>query len=130
MAPGTQESEGRWAVNKRLLHDHMITTRIVSRPRRYILPPSDLLFSRGMPIFKNIDAWIEVNSQRLTEYDVAVDDHAGGVPSVSCWIPSTAEQVRECKRGFVFKLMVVKDVFYPLVRLQSPQGCHQCCLLR
>jgi hypothetical protein len=48
-----------------------------------------------MPVFKHIDAWIEVNDERVVEYDITLKDTAGEVPSVSCWIPSTANQVRE-----------------------------------
>jgi hypothetical protein len=36
-----------------------------------------------MPAFHHIDSWIEVDSERADEYDVAIDDKMGDVPSVS-----------------------------------------------
>jgi hypothetical protein len=47
-----------------------------------------------MPVFQDLDAWIEVGSERVAEYDVTIDEKADEIPSVLCWIPSTTGKVR------------------------------------
>jgi hypothetical protein len=77
-------------------HDHMTATRFTCFIGELCstFAPAHVYRPYKRPVFKHIDAWIELNDERVAEYDVTVKENAPGVPeSVSCWIPSTANQV-------------------------------------
>lgn len=49
-----------------------------------------------MPIFDGggFEAWIEVDGERLEEFDVGEYENEQGVPVMACWVPCVSGKVR------------------------------------